>query len=536
MSQWQAVRKYLIDQLQPQGALIAITYSVALWASFAVRVIGQLPPIIWLANGVGIAALILCGLRFWPWMFLAELTFRLIRDAPNSKYPILTCLISSAGITFGQWLGVSLFLKRSAAAPTLTKQREVLHFLFFVLVIGLGVGVAAQMLALQIADIRPLYSTAFAWKAWWINGCVGAIVLGGGAVLYWNDTRKLGERLRFDWQIASALMGAFIVGIFSFTPLARYNDSTLLREYLFFPMIMWASLRWDVAGAMLVSAVAIVCATIGVLTHFVPGSIFETIQDQILFHQFFILNIVITGWIFAAAIRERAEANLAKSQFLANVSHEIRTPLGVVLGFADLFATGDGSIEERQSHLRIMDRNRKRLMRVIDDILDFSNIERKKVAIKNLEFSVNELINEAVMQFLPAAKAKKIELILDSEILPENRVTADPIRIRQVIDNLVGNAIKFTEKGKVEISVRKSDDYLHICVLDTGIGISDEYREALFEPFTQADESITRRFGGTGLGLSLSKKIAQQMGGDLILIDSQLGKGSVFEFTILINH
>ncbi len=222
----------------------------------------------------------------------------------------------------------------------------------------------------------------------------------------------------------------------------------------------------------------------------------------------------------------------AKDEFLANMSHELRTPLGIVLGMTDLLSKNIISAEERPRTWEIVHRNGQHLQRLIDDILDFSKVEADRLTIENIEFSISDLIGDVVEDFSMAAKKKGILLKFEAENRSSDLVKTDPVRVRQVLSNLIGNAVKFTEKGSVVVLLHSSHSgKARITIKDTGIGLSEPQQRQLFQDFTQGDNSHTRKFGGTGLGLSLSRKIARLLKGDVRLIESCTGRGSVFEFS-----
>ncbi|HVJ64846.1 MAG TPA: ATP-binding protein [Bdellovibrionota bacterium] len=227
--------------------------------------------------------------------------------------------------------------------------------------------------------------------------------------------------------------------------------------------------------------------------------------------------------------RDLAEAASAtKSSFLANMSHEIRTPLGAIMGFVDLMKQSKSLTPDIERFTNIISRNSQQLLRIIDDILDLSKVEAGKMTIEHEDFSLPHLLTDFSQLMAPRAEESSIgfSLTVSGEI--PDFITSDPIRIRQILTNIVGNAIKFTEKGRVELNVAYREPYLEIKVIDTGRGISAEQVRHLFQPFAQADASTTRKFGGTGLGLVLTKRLASALGGDFWLEDSHVGKGSTF--------
>ncbi len=222
----------------------------------------------------------------------------------------------------------------------------------------------------------------------------------------------------------------------------------------------------------------------------------------------------------------------AKSDFLANMSHELRTPLGIVLGMTDLLSKDDVAPEDRARSWEIVKRNGRQLLRLIDDILDVSKVDAKSLTIEGVDFSLNDLTSSIVEDFTPRARENGIEIKFVRDAGSRDLINSDPVRVRQVVSNLVGNAVKFTHQGVVTVRHHSSPgDLVRLTVSDTGIGLDENQRAKLFTAFSQGDETHSRRYGGTGLGLSLSRKLAQLLGGDVVLLESRPGEGSVFEFT-----
>ncbi len=229
---------------------------------------------------------------------------------------------------------------------------------------------------------------------------------------------------------------------------------------------------------------------------------------------------------------EAERANLSKTQFLANMSHEIRTPIGAILGFTDLMKNPANAPEENLNYMGIVERNSQQLLRLIDDILDLSKVEAGKMTIEQIEFSFAEMLTDfiAVMAFKAGEKGIGFQFDVESKV-PDILYT-DPVRLRQILTNTVGNALKFTDKGSVEFCVHYEEPCLKFVVKDTGVGISKEQQSRLFQPFAQADTSTTRKFGGTGLGLVLSRRLSENLGGKLELQESDPHFGSTFVIVI----
>lgn len=237
------------------------------------------------------------------------------------------------------------------------------------------------------------------------------------------------------------------------------------------------------------------------------------------------------------AMLEAQKANQTKSLFLANMSHEIRTPLGAILGFTDLLKDENLGFEDRNKFLDIISRNGKALTKIIDDILDLSKVEAGTLELELIEFDVKGLVSEVASLFHDAAASKNIELKTAVHLSMPQLVNSDPTRIRQILINLIGNAVKFTTKGSISIDAEpkfKNGTLVAIdfTVHDTGIGMSSEQIEKIFAPFAQADSSTTRKFGGSGLGLDLSRRLARALGGDVNIIETESRKGCTFLATV----
>lgn len=230
--------------------------------------------------------------------------------------------------------------------------------------------------------------------------------------------------------------------------------------------------------------------------------------------------------------QEAVEASLAKSRFLANMSHEIRTPLAAVLGFSELLADTELKDSERLKLWHAIQRNGDLLMRVINDVLDLSKVEAQKLELSPQVFSLKDMLHDFEITLGHKASEKSLKFKINFQAGQQDLFFADVTRVKQVLLNMMNNALKFTEKGSVVVDVTVENgtelSELIFDISDTGIGLTAEQQSRMFQPFSQADSTTSKKFGGTGLGLVISRQLAMQLGGDVVLVESRKGEGSRF--------
>jgi signal transduction histidine kinase/DNA-binding NarL/FixJ family response regulator len=353
-----------------------------------------------------------------------------------------------------------------------------------------------------------------------------------GTIRVCSDLAPLHERVR---SYALALLIVLVAGL-----TASLVVVSRLQRLITGPILNLTEIARKIASDKNFSARAVKVSNdeLGTLIDCFNGMLDQIQQRdaQLTMHRDHLEELVAKRTVELSAAKDKAEeSNRAKSNFLANMSHEIRTPMTAILGFADLMLSPSQTMSDQINSLQVVRRNARHLMDLINDILDISKIEADKMTLEKIPCDMAQIAVEVASMLRPRALAKQLSLQVQFVGLIPTQICTDPLRLKQVLMNLTGNAIKFTEKGEVCITVsvikEPGGSRATFDISDTGIGMTPDQAKKLFQPFVQADESMTRKYGGSGLGLVISKRLAGFMGGD-VTVASIPGKGSTFTFWV----
>jgi signal transduction histidine kinase/CheY-like chemotaxis protein len=512
-----------------RDGLIALAYFAL--AAAAILALGTTTPV-WLANAVALAALLHKEPKRWPAFLLliwvadvAALSLGLGEPILLALCDILEVLLAATLVRVTGGLGTPLF-----------KGWALLRFILICLAAPL-VSTTAGAGLLWMTDGLPFWST---WLPWYAGVSLGSLML-TPFLLSWSDAEVRSEALSTD-RLPLTIVSSVCLFLLAVIIFSQPYPAFIFATFPALLLVVWSGgLLGATLGAVMLATVSIWFTLNG------QGSVVQMVLPQtglvprIAAVQVYLAAVFLASFPVAVILaqqrrltQELARTAAARSDFLAAMSHEIRTPLAGVLGMADLLVSEDLNSQQRQFVNSIRTSGRH-LANVVNDILDFSRLEAGTIELEQIDFSMPQVLERLRSIVNPLVQERDLELRFELADHSPPLVRGDPTRLKQVLLNLVGNAIKFTEQGSVTVGVSHkagaSGLLFRFEVTDTGIGIPADKQQDLFMAFSQADSSTTRRFGGTGLGLSISKRLVDAMGGEIGVVSTD-GAGSMFWFEV----
>lgn len=521
------------------ASILAVVYFAAGKLSLKLAFLHASASPVWPPAGIALAAFLLFGLRLWPAIFIGAFLVN-FTTAGN----ILTSLGIAAGNTLEALIGACLIQRFAGGIRVFERAYDVFRFALAA-ALSTFVSPTIGLTGLAVAGFASWANYPDIWLTWWL-GDLGGVVMFAPLLVLWlaQPLRRLNPARDPEVAILLLLLALLSEVVFG----GWFSISTLNYPIAFLlgPIIVWTSFRLSAretaTGLFVLSGIAIW----GTLQHYGPFVREDQNQSLLILQSFNILT-TITAIALAAGMaeRRRAEAaieeqratveaaNRTKDNFLAMLSHELRTPLTPVLAALDTLRTEPQPAADVDATLAMMRRNIELESQLIDDLLDLTRISKDKLHLEFEPVDAHQAVRNVLEMCAAEVHAKKLQVQLDFRAT-DFRVMADPAKFQQIIWNLVKNAIKFTgENGAITIS---SENHLpHILTLavgDTGIGIEPEIMERIFNPFEQGERSFQRRFGGLGLGLTISKSLAQAHGASLIAKSEGTGRGATFLLTM----
>ena len=494
---------------------------------------------VWPPAGIALAALVVFGYRTWPAIFLGAFLVN-VTTAGN----IGTSLCIATGNTLEAVCGAWLVNQFAGGTRIFDRAQDVFKFALAVMV-STAVSPTFGVTSLAVGGLADWANYRAIWLTWWLGDATGALVVAPLLILW-----SIGPRWRLNpkrhLEVGLLLLVLLMLGEAVFGGWFPITARNYPISFICGPIVIWMAFRFTqretATGIFVLSAIAIW----GTLRGFGPF-VMATENQSLLIAQTFTAVLVITALALAAGMAEgrRAEAaieqqkavveaaNRTKDNFLAMLSHELRTPLTPVIAALDVLESVPSQSEDSKASLAMIRRNVELESQLIDDLLDLTRIAKDKLQLKFDQIDAHQAISNVAEICRMEANARRLRVYLNLRA-GAHHVTADVTKFQQIIWNLLKNAIKFTnENGEITISsLNPSPQVLTIIVGDTGIGIEPEILERIFDPFEQGDRSFQRRFGGLGLGLAISKSLAQAHGGTLAVASEGRDRGSTFVLTM----
>ena len=521
------------------AAILAAVYFVVGKLSLKLAFLNASASPVWPPAGITVAALLLYGYRLWPGIFVGAFLVNVL-TAGN----VFSSLGIAAGNTLEALIAVGLVRTIAAGLHAFDHAYDVFRFALS-LAIATAVSATIGVTSLALAGFADWHRYAEIWLTWWLGDFSGAVIFAPVLILWLVDPWR---RINFvrDAEVAILLVLLAILSEVVFGGWFTISTLNYPIAFILGPIIAWTAFRLtprETATSMFVlSAISVW----GTLHRFGPFVRSDENQSLLILQSFSVLT-TITAVALAAGMSERRRAEIAleqqratvetanrtKDNFLAMLSHELRTPLTPVLAALDALKTERHSAAEVDATLAMMRRNIELESQLIDDLLDLTRITKGKMQLDLQPVDAHQALHNVVAMCASEAHGKKLQVRFDLQAT-DFRVMADPAKFQQIIWNLFKNAIKFTgENGAITItSANHLPHILTLSVSDTGIGIEAEIMEKIFNPFEQGERSFQRRFGGLGLGLTISKSLAQAHGASLIAKSEGLNRGATFLLTM----
>jgi signal transduction histidine kinase len=517
-----------------QVAAVAALYILAALAGLRLDAVSGFASLVWPATGIALAAVLLAGRSIWPGIFVGALVANLLTGAP---------VLAAAGIATGNTLEAVVGAYALSRVPgfrlSLDGLRDVLALIALAAGLSTMISATIGVASLYSAGLVQQPKLAETWRTWWVGDAIGALLV-APAILVWAKRPRVHPSALRLGEAAALALGVVAASLLVFLAPTTRGGGPLSQAYVFFPLLMWAAIRFGQRGSVTVTAVVSAIAVVGTVLGRGPF-IQPTLHESLLALQAFMGITAATFLVLGASVSERERyeeelrsardiataANRAKAEFLAVMSHELRTPLNAIAGYADILSLGvAGPLTRKQDDAVVRIRsNQQHLLALIDDVLSFAKIEAGTTSIMSRPVAVCEALDSLEAVLRPDLVRQDLTFAWNG-CDPALSVLADPMKLRQILLNVLGNAIKFTPpNGRIELSALRNADRVSIRVSDTGIGVPADKIGRVFEPFFQVQAGTTREYPGVGLGLAIARDFARAMGGD-ITMESAPGKGS----------
>lgn len=504
------------------GLILVLVYFVAAKLGLKLAFVNASATAVWPPTGIAIASILIFGYKVVPAIFLGAFLANV-----TTAGTILSSLGIASGNTLEGLAGAYLVNKFANGRYAFDKTENILAFTYLAGVIAPLISATIGVVSLHFSSLAPDANILPIWFTWWLGDASGALII-APLILLWSNQYKVNWRLE---KLSEAFIIFFTLFFISWIIFGSSEHFPI--DFLLFPILLWVAFRFGVREIVTATALLSSVAIWGTLSGRGPF-VRPSQNESLLLLQAFMTVVIITKAIVASVVTKSRESDKLKDEFVSMVSHELRTPMAAIKGYIALIdAQTYGQIPEKlKKPLNNISNSTERLIVLVNDLLDTSRLEFGELKPNVSEFSIKQVVEEVIENLMPIARQKKVDLLLVKNSLPDYKVRADPNYTRQILQNIIGNSLKFTSKGKISVSLIKSVNWLNISVTDTGVGIAKENQAKIFSKFQQISSKQKGRPEGTGLGLYISLKMAQSQGSQLRLERSEVGKGTTFVLSL----
>ncbi len=498
---------------------IAIIYFVSAKIGLKSAFINASATAVWPPTGIALASLLIFGYKVWPAIFIGAFFANL-----TTAGTVLTSLGIAGGNTLEGIVGAFLINKFGNGRDSFEEPKDIFRFALLGGVVACMVSATIGVTALSLGGLANSNDFSDIWLTWWMGDLGGALIV-APLIIIWSNPWKFNWTLYKVFEASCLLFTLILTSVVIFFGGGRYPI-----DFLIFPVLLWAAFRFDLHITVVATFILSVIATWGTLSGQGPYSR-NAQNESLLLLQSFMTVVTTTKLIVASIVEKSRQVDKLKNEFVSMASHELRTPMAAIKGLVAMIRAGRyGEIDEQQRQpLKNISISVEGLILLTNDLLDVARIESGRLKPNIINSPSDGLIEEIVSELSPIAKQKEVEITIDRA--DKSIVQMDQSYIRQILHNLLGNALKFTDHGNVTIWSEASEAVQKIYITDTGIGVPIEDHQKIFNKFQQLTTG-SKRPPGTGLGLYISRELAKKMGGSLELVSSTPSKNTTFVLSL----